>query len=475
MMAVLALVVFIAVIIVWNAVVGRNIGEAMTLGFLSICVFAFIAGPSGEDSVLTMIWASVSDALTEEIMFAALAFVFVSYVLERTPVLTKLVDLLNSLLGRFRGGHLYTTTVAGAIFGAIAHIGAAITAAVGSITIPWMKKSGVKPEIAATVASGLAGFGVSFPFSGTMFILVGGLVAQGAMESHEIVMPLFFAGLWALVYRLIVAFWIVRKYKIPAVPSEDRLPIRTSLSQGWTTILLLVPIFVPLVLSFGPIADFLADFTGVSAESEPGKTLADCTVLDPTPLAMSDVVSLLTWIPVLMIVFVLILGRKSLPKSASGWWKLIEGSASSFGVIGITIFAAFSASNLLGEIGLATELEALLSYLDVPKWLMAIAIGVIIILIAVPLTASATMAAIGPVAVMTMASTGIPVPVAAAAALIFASTEGASPPSGAPIYVAAGIAEVNPGKTFVPLLKYYCIPLLGVGTLIALGLLPISA
>lgn len=473
MMAIIALVVFIAVIIVWNAVVKRNIGEAMTLGFVSICIFAFFTGSEGGDSVLAAIWASISDALTEEIMFAALAFVFVSYVLERTPVLTQLVDLLNSFLGRFRGGHVYTTTVAGAIFGAIAHIGAAITAAVGSITIPWMKKAGVKPEIAATVASGLAGFGVSFPFSGTMFILVGGLVAQGAMESNEIVMPLLFAGLWALAYRLLVAFWIVRKYKIPAVPVEDRLPIRTSLTKGWTTVLLVVPILVPLVMLFGPLAVLLGDYSGVSAESKPGRELADGTVLDPTPFAMSDVVSLLTWIPVLMVVFVLILGRKSLPKTASGWWKLVEGSAPSFGVIGITIFAAFSASNLLGEMGLATELESLLSLLDVPKWLMAVAIGAIIILIAVPLTASATMAAIGPVAVMTMASTGIPVPVAASAALIFASTEGASPPSGAPIYVAAGIAEVDPGKTFMPLLKYYCIPLLGVGTLIALQILPI--
>jgi TRAP-type C4-dicarboxylate transport system permease large subunit len=83
------------------------------------------------------------------------------------------------------------------------------------------------------------------------------------------------------------------------------------------------------------------------------------------------------------------------------------------------------------------------------------------------------MAAIGPVAVMTLASSGVPVPVAAAAALIFASSEGASPPSGAPIYVAAGIAEVDPSKTFVPLIKYYCVPLLGLGVLIALQILPV--
>jgi len=473
MSAIIALGVFVAVIIVWNAVVKRNIGEAMILGFLAIGVVSFIAGPVGDGSVLTTIWSSIQDAFTEEIMFAALGFVLMAFLLERTPVLNRLVDLLNSLFGRMRGGHLYTTTVAGAIFGAIAHIGAAITAAVGSITIPWMKKTGVKPEIAATVASGLAGFGVSFPFSGTMFILVGGLVAQGAMGSNDIIVPLFFAGLWALVYRMIVAFWIVRKYKIPAVPASDRVPLGQSFRRGWSTILLLVPILIPLLMTQGPLAAFLGRHTGVSDVEVPGKKLADGTVLAPTHLAMADVVSLLTWIPVLMTVVVLLLGWKALPRSPRAWWKLVEDSAPSFGVIGVTIVVAFAAANLLGKMGLSAELESILVNLDVPRWLMAILIGIIIVLIAIPLTASATMAAIGPVAVMAMASTGIPVPVAAAAALIFASTEGASPPSGAPIYVAAGIAEVDPGKTFIPLIKYYCIPILALGVLIALQILPV--
>lgn len=115
----------------------------------------------------------------------------------------------------------------------------------------------------------------------------------------------------------------------------------------------------------------------------------------------------------------------------------------------------------------------MLAGLDAPGWIMAIAIGVIIVAIAIPLTASATMAAVGPVAVIALAGAGIPAPVAAAAVLVFASTEGASPPSGAPIYVAAGIARVDPVKTFVPLLTYYCLPILGIGVLIATGLLPV--
>ncbi|RSM78158.1 C4-dicarboxylate ABC transporter permease [Kibdelosporangium aridum] len=473
MIGVWALVAFVAVIILWNAVVKRNIGEAMILGFLAVCAFALIGGTEDGGSAWTAIEEAVIDAMQEEVTFAGLAFVFMSYLLAATPVLDRLIDLLNSVLGRLRGGSVYTATVAGGIFGAIAHVGAAITAAVGSVTVPWMKRAGVKPELAATVAAGGAGMGVSFPFSSTMFILVGGLTAQGIMQSGEIVKPLAIAGLWCLGYRMVLAWFLIRRNGIAPIAAEDRLPLRRSLRSGWTSLLLFVPILVPLLLTRGPLAEALGTYSGVSDTMKKPVQLADGTTLPAQPYAMPDVISLITWIPVLMIALVLFLGRKHLPRTATGWWSTIGKAAPSFGVIGITIVAAFCASNLLADLGLASQLETVLSGLDAPGWLMAIAIGIIIVAIAIPLTASATMAAVGPVAVTALVGAGIPAPVAAAAVLIFASTEGASPPSGAPIYVAAGIAQVDPVKTFMPLLKYYCLPILAIGVLIAVGALPV--
>jgi TRAP-type C4-dicarboxylate transport system permease large subunit len=468
MIAVWALVAFIGVIIVWNAVLKRNIGEAMIVGFLAVAIFGLVGGvPLGE------IGEAVLDSMQEEVTFAGLAFVFMSYLLVKTPVLDKLIDLLNSVLGRLRGGPVYTATVAGGIFGAIAHVGAAVTAAVGSVTVPWMKRSGVRPEIAATVVAGGAGMGVSFPFSATMFILVGGLAAQGVMQPEEIVLPLAFAGLWCLGYRLVLAWYLVRHDGIQPIAPEDRIPFGRSLRSGWTSLLLFAPILIPLLLTRGPIAEALGTYSGVGEALKSAVKLADGTVLPRMPYAMPDVISLITWIPVLMIVLVLVLGRKHLPRSPIAWWHTLGKAAPSFGVIGITIIAAFSASNVLAELGLAKQLEGVLAALNAPAWIMAIAIGVIIVLIAVPLTASATMAAVGPVAVVALVGAGIPAPVAAAAVLIFASTEGASPPSGAPIYVASGIARVDPVKTFIPLLKYYCLPILAMGFLIAVGVLPV--
>lgn len=446
MIAVWALVAFIGSIVVWNAVFKRNIGEAMLVGLIVVAAFAGTQAP-------TMVWQGFVDALQEEVTFAGLAFVFMSYVLAKTPVLDRLIDVLNSVLGRMRGGPVYTSTVAGGMFGAIAHVGASVTAAVGSVTVPWMKRSGVSPELSATVVAGCAGMGITFPFSATMFILVGSTTVTGLMEPDEIIVPLALAGLWCLGYRLLLNFYLVRRNRLQPIAAEDRLPLGRSLKSGWTSLLLFVPILIPLAITRGPLAADISAYTD---------------------LVMSKAISLVTWIPVLMIVLVLVLGRRHLPRNVSGWWKVLGDSAPQFGVIGVTIVAAFTASNVLGELGLPEQLTGVLEQVSAPAWLMAVIVGAVIVIIAIPLTGSATMAAVGGVAVTALFGVGVPAPVAATAVLAFASTEGASPPAAAPIYVASGIAGCDPAKTFIPLLMYYCIPILGIGVLIALGLLPVA-
>lgn len=446
MTAIWALLAFIVSIVLWNAVLKRNIGEAMIVGFIIVGAFAGREAPR-------IMWDGFVDSIQLELTFAALAFIFMSFILAKTPVLDRLIDILNSLLGRLRGGPIYTTTFAGAIFGAVAHVGASMAAVVGSVTVPWMKRSGVSGELSATVVAGCAGMGLTFPFSATMFILVGSGTVTGLMAPDEIIVPLAVAGVWCLGYRLVLSYYLIRKNGLQPIALEDRIPIRRSLRVGWTSALLFIPLMIPLLLTYGPFAAVLGRYTD---------------------LVMSKALSMITWVPVLMILLILFLGRRHLPKTGRGWWKVIGESAPQFGLIGTTLVAAFSASAVLGELGLPQQLTTVLESLSAPAWVMAIVVGIVIVVIAIPLTSSATIAAVGPVAVTALASTGIAAPIAAAAVLVFASTEGASPPSGAPIYIASGIAQIDPSKIFVPLLKYYCIPILAIGVLIALGFLPVS-
>src|SRR3954468_646383 len=248
---------------------------------------------------------------------------------------------------------------------------------------------------------------------------------------------------------MLAAFIIIRRHGIQAMDPADVIPARRSLRTGWTSMLLFAAILVPVLLTVGPLGSALSNWTGVD---------------------VFDAISLIVWIPVLL---VLVLGRRHLPRSAAGWWTTLGDSAPRIGVIGVTIVGAFAASNVLAELGLPEQLTSLLARLHAPLWLLAIAVGVLVVAVAIPLTGSATMAAIGPVAVTALVGAGVSAPIAAAAVLVFASTEGASPPAAAPIYVASGIAQVDPARTFKPLIGYFCLPILGLGVLMTLGVLPI--
>ena len=68
---------------------------------------------------------------------------------------------------------------------------------------------------------------------------------------------------------------------------------------------------------------------------------------------------------------------------------------------------------------------------------------------------------------------GIDPTVAIVVILLCTSTEGASPPVGAPIYLSATMAEADPPKMFVPLILFFVLPMIALAWLIGMGWLPI--
>ncbi|MGW0523768.1 TRAP transporter large permease subunit [Crossiella sp. NPDC003009] len=444
MNAVYALVAFIAAIVLWNAVLKRNIGEAMVVGFLVTAAFA------GRDA-LAVGWQGLVDGLKSEITFAALAFVFVSELLTRTGLVQRLVDILSSVLGRRRGGSAYAATVASGLFGAVAHNGAAIVATIGSITIPWMKRSGASGETAALVLSGNAGVGATFPFSGAFFILLAAPTVLPVLGTGGMVATMFVTGAWMVVMRLIVAYAIVARRGVGAMNPADVHPFRRTFRAGWTSLLVLASIAVPVLLTAPPTSDLVSAHTGVSVAKE---------------------VPLLVWLPVVLLLAGLLVERRSLPSGRAQWWELLGRVGPKLGLVGVTMIAAFAASNVLSTLGLGTQLTPLLAGLTgVSPLVAAIVVGLVIVVVAGPLNTTSTVAAVGPVAFAALTAAGIPPHVAFAAILVWASSEGCSPPGAAPLYVAAGIAEINPVRVFVPVVLYYLLPTLLFGVLLAVGVL----
>ena len=445
MIGVWALLAYLAVIIGWTTVVKRNVGEAMILGFVTAVAF------NGAQA-LSVAVAAFADALTDEIVYATMVFVFIGYLLDQGGVLDRLINLLNSLLGRYRGGPAYVSTVSSAGLGSIVHNQAAIAATVGSVTIPWMERAGFRRSTAATLVAGNAGMGITFPFSASMFVLVGSATVGPLLDIDQLVVPLLIGGLWCLLHRLVITVIFVRKSGVAAVAPEDRLAVATAFRQGWATLLLFVAVAVPLVLTSGRVAAAVSGWTGVD---------------------VSETVSILFWIPVVLTMAGIALGLRRLSRSVSGWSALLANSAPRFGIVGITVLFAFAGANALASTGLPEQLTTLLGGLELPLWALAVLVGLIVIAVAAPLSATATMAAVGTVGVAALVAAGVPATTAAVAVLVFSSCEAAVPPGGAPLYVACGIADVDPFQTFGRLVLYYALPLLGIGVLIALGILPV--
>ena len=444
MIGIWALGAYLAVILLWTTVIKRSVGEAMLIGFLVVLPFTGAAGQVG--------WDAFYDAITDEIVYATMAFVFMGYLLERTGVLDRLIDLLNCLIGGVKGGPAWVSTVASAGLGGVVHNQAAIAATVGSVTIPWMEKSRLDKPSAATLVAGNAGMGITFPFSASMFVLVGSSTVGPLLKVNDLVLPLLLGGLWCFLHRLIVTYVLIRKSDMAPLDAAHRMPVRRAFAQGWATMILFVVVAVPLILTSGAIASALTDWTG----SDVAKS-----------------VSVIVWIPVVLILTGLILGRKRLPRGRKAYWDFLQQSAPRFGVVGVTVVFAFAGANALAATGLPKQMTALLNQFNLPLWLLAILIGLIVIAVAAPLSATATMAAVGTVGVATLVAAGVPATTAAVAVLVFSSCEAAVPPGGAPLYVACGIADVDPYKTFGRLFVLYALPLLAIGVLIAVGVLPI--
>ncbi|WP_195199289.1 TRAP transporter large permease subunit [Faecalispora jeddahensis] len=444
-----AFIIYIAAIIIWMLVLKRNIAECMGIGFLIVALFnGFSAFPGTLGTALL-------SASKESSFLATMLFLLMSVIMTKTGMIARLVELLNSIIGRIKGGAAYVSVCASFLFGLVSGNAIANCATVGAITVPWMKESGWPKEVSATMNAGNAGVGQSMPSCTAMFLLLGLAPVAAAMTVGQAYIAVLCGGAWTFVYRLIRVWLYAKKYNVQAVPEDQIKPFGQSFHDNWTSLLMLAGIAIPLLLTMGPVAKFLP-----AAES-----FAKAGVSS---------INIVLWVPVVVSVICLIVGRKSLPQTGSEWIGLLKGCQPTFATVGGVLLFALAASNVLTMVGFDQDLKVLLEALTLPNLVMIILTCIMIVLVAGPLSAVATTAAVGSVAFSVFVGAGVNPIAAVVAFMICISTEGASPPSSSPIFISCGLAEVeDPKVIFVPLITDYVLPLIGVATLVAVGVLPI--
>lgn len=445
-----AFMVYLAVVIVWSTAFKRSITEAMMLGFLVVPIFG------GLENYIAIIADSFYAAATDDIFVATMMFVFMSAIMAKTGIIAELIEILNSLIGRLRGGPGYVAVLASGLLGLVSGNSTANAATVGTITIPWLTETGWPREVAATVTAGNAGSGQSFPASSAMFLMLGMSEVAALVTIDEFYLAMLTAGLWCVAYRLLVVRYYIGRYHIQATPRDQILPLGVSLKKNWPALLMFVSIAVPLILTLSSLADTLKEVPSYGSSGVGS-------------------ISIVIWVPILMSIIAIIEGWKRLPHTMNGWLDLLKGTQSNFlGVGGVFLFA-IAGSNALSSIGFGEDLSALLAAFALPKAVLVFIVGIMVVLVGGPLGGVATTMATGLVSFTALVGVGCNPIAALAAFLIWMSTEGASPPSSPPIFVACSLADVKDvGKTFAPLIFHYVIPVTILGALIALGVLPIA-
>lgn len=443
----MAMIVFIALIIFWSVKVKRNIGEVMFIGMIVVSLFGGKKAPE-------LLLGGVKYAFNYEVLFASLAFVFMSFMLQNSNVLEGLLQILNRMFGKLRGGPAYVNTAVSAVLGMLSGGNTANAATAGAFTAQWMLKSGWTKESAATLIAANGGLGAGFPPSSSLFIVLAFPTVVNAVVEGQLYIALFVTGIYQVLWRIIYIHYNIKKYNLqPTIQGKSEPFTKIFHKYGKNTLIFLGAI-IPVMLSMGPLAKFLGSRSELWMKAV-------------------DSINILVWIPTLMTFIILLLSYKDIKAKLKTKENFIKELIPHFSSIGGLLLFVFAASNIITKLGLSDDIVKLLDMLSLPKIVTIVVILALVAIVAGPLSSTATLTSVGVISHAILVYAGINPLSAAVALLVVASTEGASPPASGALFVACGLTECEAQKIFMPLINWFVAPITIMACIICLGLLPI--
>lgn len=451
---IVSLLLYIGAIILFNMVLKRKMGEAMMWSCILLWIVGVFFGGKGPVKFGT---DGIMYAISQEVVYAGLAFVFMAYIMERTGIIGRLVNILNAFLGRLPGGAGYVATIGCALFGMVSGVASANTAAIGSVTIPWMKQTGWSKERAACVVAGNSGLGNVFPPSTTMLLFLAFDSVAKELNGSQLYIGLMSVGIVALIIRLGVVWYFAKKEGLKGLPSDQIQPISKALKENGSALILFLGVALPLLATMGPTGEIVK------------------AMMAPIKGGFKSI-SLILWIPMLITFFSILEGWKSLPHNLKGWHEMCKSTIDRFNELGAILIFAFVSSRMLTKLNLTKEFVAVFQEIaNYSPMLVIFSIAIILTIMVGPFNSTATTTAMGAACYAALRTIGLP-PVACAVAFInLVSNQGCVPPNSAPIYIGCGIAGVEePTKLFKELVYFYALPEVILSILVMMQVLPVA-
>ncbi len=160
-------------------------------------------------------------------LLAVPLFICTGYIMESTSMSTRLVECVESYFGRIRGSMGIVTIISCTIFAALTGSGPATVAAIGSIMLPALMKSGYPRHVAAGIIAGGGALGPIIPPSVAMIV-------YGSTMNVSI--PKMFIG--SIIPGLLMSVMLIVTNQILTVKmrltgNDTRVPLREKLQKTW--------------------------------------------------------------------------------------------------------------------------------------------------------------------------------------------------------------------------------------------------
>lgn len=225
-----ALIIYIFTIIIWAVLIKRNMAEGMIIGFVIVALF-------GQDKAFDLMKMGLASALSNEVLFASLAFVLMSYLIKESELLEGILKIFDSLLGKLPGGPAFVNIGLSATMGMLSGSNSANTATSGTFTAQWMIETGWKKEVAATLIAGNGGLGAGFPPSASMFIMLGFAQISEVITEGQLYVGLFISGVYQVLYRIGLVLFLIKKYSIKGTKLDKRDNFLSALKENWRSLI----------------------------------------------------------------------------------------------------------------------------------------------------------------------------------------------------------------------------------------------
>ena len=437
--------ILLVVICVVFIILKRPIYEAMFAGYVVMIAV------TGE-------WANfftyIAKTSTNTLFYAIVAFLAAAQIFGGTRVIDKVIEIVLSVFGRFRGGAGYVALIAATCMGALSGSGAGNVAATGVFTIPAMKKSGFPSYLAANVEMSASTMGNMIPPAGVITAAFGTLAAVSPdFTMSQFWLVVWGIAIWFILQRAITLYVFCKVYDVEPMRREELPKLGAAFKAGWKALMLAVVIFLPFFLDSNLKATFFTARLGAGASN-----LSSCVLL---------------FTPGLAAMYAMLIARRECNVKPAAIVGIFAKAVKSIVPVCATIFFAYCVSNLFETLKVGSTIGAFVASWGMPLWLLAIIVPLFCALLGMIIPGSSQIAIFGTAIVSIMVGAGAnPILIAAILPAITGAMEGMTPPLALCMYTAMGIAESPMKETTKNCLIWVALHYI-MSVICMLGILPI--